>query len=76
MYIEISEGISINSENIVAIVRDSDLTCVVHTESNTFSSTFPYNILIQLLEKDEEPKENETQKKQLRILEQMSSFAG
>lgn len=75
-YIEIAEGLSIKVCDICAIAKETDLTCIVYTEVGNFNSTFPYDVLLQLLEKAGDKPEDESQKKQLRILEMMGNYAG
>lgn len=76
MYIEIAEGMSVNTDKIEAVARDTELTSLVYANGNQFRSTFPYEVLLQLIDRAEEPEENEVQKKQLRILETLGSYAG
>ena len=63
-YIEIANGISINVDKIEAIgYGQNELTSKVHTHHNVYDSTFPYSILLDLLERSghgmqEKEKEN------------------
>ena len=74
MYIEIADGVSVNAEEISAVVRDTELTSIVYADGHEFRSTFPYEVLLQLIDRAEP--EDDTQVKQLRILEQLGSYAG
>ena len=73
-YIEISEGISLAIDKIEAISVNADgLTCTVRTEWNTYQSTFPYRVLLELLNRREAQPER---KEELNILKTLGSFAG
>jgi len=49
-YIEVSDGFSVKISEIEAIIRKDELTSEVVTHQNTYSSTFPYAVLLELLE--------------------------
>ena len=49
-YIEISEGLSIKVSAIEGVERRTELTCAVMTHGNIYESTFPYEVLLQILE--------------------------
>lgn len=71
-YIELSDGVSIRICDIEAVIANQDnLTCTVRTGWNTYQSTFPYNVLLSLIQQKEEPK-----KQELNILKTLGSFAG
>ena len=69
-YIEISDGVSIKIDAIEAVERKDDFTSTVHTQSNSYDSTFPYLVLLELLEKQSVPEPTETGQKVLNILEE------
>jgi hypothetical protein len=74
-YIEISEGLSVRIEAIETVVRNDDgLTCTVKTSWNSYQSTFPYNVLLELIQR-KEIKEPE-RKEELNILRTLGSYAG
>ena len=76
MYIEIADGLSINAEEIEAVSRDTELTSIVYIGGHEFRSTFPYEVLLQLIGRKEEPEEDEMDKRKMRILEQLGNYAG
>ena len=49
-YIEVADGISVKVSEIEAVVKKDDFTSEVVTHQNTYSSTFPYDVLVELLE--------------------------
>lgn len=75
-YIEIAEGLSVKICDICAVGKDTDLTSTVYTDSSVFKSTFPYNVLLELLERESDKPVDNTQQRQLRILETLGTFAG
>jgi len=78
-WIEINDGLSIKINDIEAIgYGNNNLTSKVYTHHNIYDSTFPYNVLLELISM-KEPKENEAldmQRKQLNILKELGTFAG
>lgn len=75
-FIEISEGVSVRICEIESVSTGDDyLSSVVKTHYNIYRSTFPYNVLLELLEREEEPIDD-VQVKQLKVLEQIGTFAG
>jgi len=72
-YIEISEGTSICIDDIEAVIANTDgMTCTIKTSWNSYQSTFPYNVLLGLINKKEEPE----RKQELNILRTIGTFAG
>ena len=72
-YIEVSEGVSLCIDEIEAVISNPDgMTSTVRTAFNSYQSTFPYGVLVSLINKKEEPKKNE----ELNILKTLGSFAG
>jgi hypothetical protein len=61
-FIEIKDGLSIEKSKIVGLekLEDADspiFETLVHTTAGTFTSTFPYMTLLDILGREEEPKE-------------------
>ena len=75
-YIEIADGLSVKVCDICAVAKDTELTSTVYTDSSVFKSTFPYNVLLELLERESEKPVDNTQNRQLRIFETLGTFAG
>lgn len=78
-YIEIAEGLSIKIDEIEAIgYGKNELTSKVYTHHNTYSSTFPYEILLELLENSylAEKEESKPQEEALNIFREIGTFAG
>ena len=75
MFIELSDGFSVRIDEIEAVVRKTELTSVVYTKNNIYESTFPYNVLLDLIDKYSE-KIEAPEKKAFKILEQVGTFAG
>ena len=48
-FIEIRDGLSIRVDAIEGVERRDELTSTVYTNSNSYESTFPYRVLIELL---------------------------
>lgn len=74
-YIEIAGGVSVRIDEIECILANDDqMTCTVNTTNNSYQSTFPYEVLIKLIEQpdDEDKKEQE----ELNILKQIGVYAG
>jgi len=74
-YIEIVDGVSIRIDAIESIERKDDLTCVVRTQANSYDSTFPYTLLLQLIERKEMPEPTETETQTLNILKEVGTPA-
>ena len=78
-YIEIKDGVSVKMDDIVAVVRGSkELTSIVHTQYRTYDSTFPYEVLLELLQtsKEESGEIKDILQKQLNIQKEIGTFAG
>ena len=76
-FIEIAENLSIRIDEIEAIGKgESDLTSIVHTHHSLYNSTFPYDVLLQLLENELAEPINNTQQQQLNILKTQGYYAG
>lgn len=59
-YIEIADGLSVRIDEIEAIsVGEDNLTSVVKTHHNIYRSTFPYGVLLELLERQGEVKKEQ-----------------
>lgn len=76
-FIEIAEGLSVRICEIDSVSRGSDeLKSIVCTHHNVFESTFPYSILLSILENNKEEKEEPDRKEELNILRTLGSYAG
>ncbi len=76
-YIEISDGISVRICEIEAVKKNDEMTSSVITHQNTYASTFPYNVLLDLLNMASEEKEtNEIEQEKLNIMKTQGFFAG
>ena len=53
MFLEISEGLSINTE-FIQEVEATPLGSVVHTARGSYPSAFPYRLLLQLISREDE----------------------
>ncbi len=73
-YIEIVEGLSIRVDAIEAVEKKEDLTSIVRTQFNSYDSTFPYDVLLQLLEREEIPEEKRKQE-EFNILRETGIFS-
>lgn len=74
-YLEIRDGFSVRIDAIEAVERVGELDCVVKTQFNTYDSTFPYLVMLQLLEREDMPEPTETEQKVLNILEEVGTPA-
>ena len=77
-YIEVSEGVSVKIEDIESVSQSDDgLTSIIKTDYNTYKSTFPYSVLLELLEtnQDNRVEEKEMQRQELNILKQIGTPA-
>lgn len=79
-YIEISKGLSVCKDKINAVEEDG-MTSIVHIGNLTYKSTFPYPILLQLLEEENavQGKEEEREKREVatfNIMKEIGTFAG
>lgn len=75
-YLEITEGLSIRISEIEAIGSGKrELTSKVYTHHNVYDSSYPYKVLLELLEKNVGD-EKEIDQQQLNIMKQMGTFAG
>jgi hypothetical protein len=50
MFIEISDGMSINVKKIEAVEYITDLSCQIYTENRTFKVQVPKQVIIGLIE--------------------------
>ena len=75
-YIELAEGISVRIEDIESVSKgEDDLTSIVKTQYNIYKSTFPYGVLLELLESNQEP-EDKSREEEMNILKQIGVFSG
>lgn len=82
-FIELSSGVSVCQDKIESVEQGStELTSIVRIGGNTYTSTFPYQVLLQLLESDYAVREEEKGKEEVRkqqefnILKTSGYFAG
>lgn len=77
MFIEVSEGISVNIESIQE-VEATPLGCIVHTQRASYSSAFPYRLLLSLIEREEkvETPVVKLEPEVKNVLNSLGSFAG
>lgn len=76
MYIEIADGLSIRIDEIEAIgYGNNQLTSKVYTHHNVYDSTFPYSVLLQLLQREKIEKES-IDKQAFNIMKEMGNWAG
>ena len=54
-YIEIRDGFSVKIDAIEAVEKVGELECVIRTQFNSYDATFPYTVMLQLLEREEAP---------------------
>jgi len=57
-FIEIVQGVSVNKDEIVAVIVKDDGKLLIQTESRDFEIVADYALFMQALEIDEERKEN------------------
>ena len=58
-------------------IGDNELTSRVYTHHNVYDSTFPYSVLLQLLEENQEDSDiKDIQEQQLNIQRELGTFAG
>lgn len=73
-YLEIKEGLSIRVCEIEAVEVGVGNTSIIHTHHKSYDSTFPYEVILQLLEiREEKPQE---EKQGMNILKEIGVFAG
>ena len=70
-YIEIKNGFSVRIDAIEAVEKVGELECIVRTQFNTYDSTFPYNIMLQLLEREDVPTPTKVEEETFNILKEM-----
>jgi len=78
LYIEISKGVSICIDKIESVEEDG-MTSIVRTVTGTYKSTFPYQVLLQLLGEYNGEKEMQKEKREveaLNIFKEIGVFAG
>ena len=74
-FIEIKSGLSIRIDEIEAIgVGESPMVSKVYTHHTTYDSTFPYSVLLELLENS--LKEGNIEQQELNIMKEFGTFAG
>ena len=67
-FIEIAEGVSVKIEDIESVsVGQDELTSIVKTQYNVYKSTFPYGVLLQLLEREQEEPEDKFKKETFKL---------
>ncbi len=77
-FIEVSEGTSVKICEIESVTKDENGDgSIVRTHYNIYSSTFPYDVLLQLLEMNEEkePMVNELEQKKFNIMKELGTPA-
>jgi len=73
-FIELREGLSVRIEEIEAVIRNADgMTSTVYTCNNNYESTFPYEVILSLIQ---QKKEEPGRKEELNILKTLGTFAG
>lgn len=76
-FIEIAEGLSVRIDEIEAIgYGTTNMTSKVYTHHNIYDSTFPYGVLLDLLENSQKEPEDKTKEKELNILKEIGVYAG
>lgn len=75
-YIEIADGLSVETSKIEAVERAAGNVSVIHTHHKTYNSTFPYEVILSLLENNRQEEAKEPQQEGLNILKQIGTFAG
>jgi len=76
-YIEVSEGLSIKVDEVEAVGYGiNELTSKVYTHHNVYDSTFPYRVLLELLEKRDIKPEEKRSEEELNIFKQIGSLKG
>jgi len=58
-YIEIADGVSVKIDSIEAVLRTDSLSSEVVTADNSYTSIFPYEVLLELLEMEEKDKDSD-----------------
>lgn len=62
-YIEVKDGICVATDKIEAITKLTELTSLVYVESGMqYEANFPYNVLIDILERDKDVQEVASEK--------------
>lgn len=77
-YIEIKEGLSVKVDDIEAVgYGDNEFTSRVYTHHNAYDSTFPYMVLLELLEiSDANQGKEEREKAQFNIMKELTVQRG
>ena len=83
-FIEIQDGITVNSNSIDGIEEVDNMTCKVYVGTRVYLATMPYSTLIQMLKMEDAidrnvPKEErmeKTMKKLNGVLDTVGFFAG
>ncbi len=69
-YLEVRDGFSIRVDAIEAVERGVGLTSIVRTQFNSYDTTFPYLVLLQLLEREEAPELTQIEQETFNILKE------
>ena len=69
-YLEIKDGFSVRIDAIEAVEKAGELKCVVRTQFNVYDSTFPYTVMLQLLEREEAPAPTKVEEEIVNILKE------
>ena len=78
-YIEIRDGVSINTDEIESLEKISDFETMVFTHHNKYKANFPYLTLLDLISmgvEKEEPKEVALSEEVTNIIKQQDHFVG
>lgn len=76
-YIEVAKGLSIRVDEVEAVGYGvSELTSKVYTHHNVYDSTFPYRVLLKLLEKRDVRPEEKRSEEELNVFKQIGNLAG
>lgn len=70
-FIELSDGVSINVDEIEAIERTSQLKSTIQTHHNVYRVNIPYETLLQILRGEKSGKDAG-----LNIMKEFGTFAG
>ena len=74
-FIEVSDGVSINIDDIVVVSKKGEFTSEIQTQNNIYTANFPYRILLDILERERET-EKEPVKRIEKTLGELGTFAG
>ena len=80
-FIEVKQGILVNTDSIEAIISISDpkkpdTMCMIYTMNNKYPSVLPKEVVLQMISKTDNSDKSDTQEQILNIMKEQTNVMG